>query len=119
MQSRETLAETRSSRRLMRPIRNSSVTFVQMRMTSSDCWRSPPPVGAGAVGYRLAKYKVPEKQRLVVAILCGIGMLLVEMILFLARSYLVEEETQKRARREGAGRFGPAGKRAATNLAPE
>ena len=77
------------------------------------------PVGAGAVGYRLAKYKVPEKQRLVVAILCGIGMLLVEMILFLARSYMVEEETQKRARREGGGRFGPAGKRAATNLAPE
>ena len=74
------------------------------------------PVGVGAVGYRLAKHKVPEKHRIVVALVCGIGMLFVEMILFLARTYSVEAHTAKRERRAAAGRFGPAGLRAATRL---
>jgi hypothetical protein len=74
------------------------------------------PVGVGAVGYRLAKHKVPEKHRIVVALVCGIGMLFVEMILFLARTYSVEAHTAKRERRAAAGRFGPAGFREATRL---
>ncbi|CAH0374780.1 unnamed protein product [Pelagomonas calceolata] len=74
------------------------------------------PVGVGAVGYRLAKHKVPEKHRIVVALVCGIGMLFVEMILFLARTYSVEAHTAKRERRAAAGRFGPAGLREATRL---
>jgi len=74
------------------------------------------PVGVGAVGYRLAKHKVPEKHRIVVALVCGIGMLFVEMILFLARTYSVEAHAAKRERRAAAGRFGPAGLREATRL---
>ena len=74
------------------------------------------PVGVGAVGYRLAKHKVPEKHRIVVALVCGVGMLFVEMILFLARTYSVEAHTAKRERRAAAGRFGPAGLREATRL---
>ena len=74
------------------------------------------PVGVGAVGYRLAKHKVPEKHRIVVALVCGIGMLFIEMILFLARTYSVEAHTAKRERRAAAGRFGPAGLREATRL---
>ena len=74
------------------------------------------PVGVGAVGYRLAKHKVPEKHRIVVALVCGIGMLFIEMILFLARTYSVEAHTAKRERRAAAGRFGPAGFREATRL---
>ena len=74
------------------------------------------PVGVGAVGYRLAKHKVPDKHRIVVALVCGIGMLFVEMILFLARTYSVEAHTAKRERRAAAGRFGPAGLREATRL---
>ena len=74
------------------------------------------PVGVGAVGYRLAKHKVPEKHRIVVALVCGVGMLFVEMILFLARTYSVEAHTAKRERRAAAGRFGPAGFREATRL---
>ena len=74
------------------------------------------PVGVGAVGYRLAKHKVPEKHRIVVALVCGVGMLFVEMILFLARTYSVEAHTAKRERRAAAGRFGPAGLREATKL---
>ena len=74
------------------------------------------PVGVGAVGYRLAKHKVPEKHRIVVALVCGIGMLFVEMILFLARTYSVEAHAAKRERRAAAGRFGPAGFREATRL---
>ena len=75
------------------------------------------PVGVGAVGYRLAKHKVPEKHRIVVALVCGIGMLFIEMILFLARTYAVEAHAAKRERRAAAGRFGPAGLREATRLA--
>ena len=74
------------------------------------------PVGVGAVGYRLAKHKVPEKHRIVVALVCGIGMLFIEMILFLARTYSVEAHAAKRERRAAAGRFGPAGLREATRL---
>ena len=74
------------------------------------------PVGVGAVGYRLAKHKVQEKHRIVVALVCGIGMLFVEMILFLARTYSVEAHSAKRERRAAAGRFGPAGLREATRL---
>ena len=74
------------------------------------------PVGVGAVGYRLAKHKVPEKHRIVVALVCGIGMLFIEMILFLARTYSVEAHAAKRERRAAAGRFGPAGFREATRL---
>ena len=74
------------------------------------------PVGVGAVGYRLAKHKVPEKHRIVVALVCGVGMLFVEMILFLARTYSVEAHTAKRERRAAGGRFGAAGLREATRL---
>ena len=74
------------------------------------------PVGVGAVGYRLAKHRVPEKHRIVVALVCGIGMLFIEMILFLARTYSVEAHAAKRERRAAAGRFGPAGLREATRL---
>ena len=61
------------------------------------------PVGVGAVGYRLAKHKVPEKHRIVVALVCGIGMLFIEMILFLARTYSLEAHAAKARAARGGG----------------
>ena len=98
---------TRPEERVATSLKHSFTVSANMIMT---------PVGVGAVGYRLAKHKVPEKHRIVVALVCGIGMLFVEMILFLARTYSVEAHTAKRERRAAAGRFGPAGLREATRL---
>ena len=98
---------TRPEERVATSLKHSFTVSANMVMT---------PVGVGAVGYRLAKHKVPEKHRIVVALVCGIGMLFVEMILFLARTYSVEAHTAKRERRAAAGRFGPAGLREATRL---
>ena len=98
---------TRPEERVATSLKHSFTVSANMIMT---------PVGVGAVGYRLAKHKVPDKHRIVVALVCGIGMLFVEMILFLARTYSVEAHTAKRERRAAAGRFGPAGLREATRL---
>ena len=98
---------TRPEERVATSLKHSFTVSANMVMT---------PVGVGAVGYRLAKHKVPEKHRIVVALVCGIGMLFIEMILFLARTYSVEAHTAKRERRAAAGRFGPAGFREATRL---
>ena len=98
---------TRPEERVATSLKHSFTVSANMVMT---------PVGVGAVGYRLAKHKVPEKHRIVVALVCGIGMLFIEMILFLARTYSVEAHTAKRERRAAAGRFGPAGLREATRL---
>ena len=60
------------------------------------------PVATGFIGYRLSKGLVPKEQhRVVVGLLIGIGMLLVEMVLYLARSYSVEAHTARRKRRTG------------------
>ena len=98
---------TRPEERVATSLKHSFTVSANMVMT---------PVGVGAVGYRLAKHKVPEKHRIVVALVCGIGMLFIEMILFLARTYSVEAHAAKRERRAAAGRFGPAGFREATRL---
>ena len=100
-------ARVRPEARVATSLKHSFTVSANMVMT---------PVGVGAVGYRLAKHKVPEKHRIVVALVCGVGMLFVEMILFLARTYSVEAHTAKRERRAAAGRFGPAGLREATRL---
>ena len=85
--------DTNTSHKVGASIRHSFTVSANMVVT---------PVATGFIGYRLSKGLVPKEQhRVVVGLLIGIGMLLVEMVLYLARSYSVEAHTARRKRRTG------------------
>lgn len=58
------------------------------------------PLASAGICYVLSRHIVSEKNRVVVALLGGIGMLFIEMVLFILRTYSVEHHVARKKRKE-------------------